>query len=236
MILEAIRSVRDLGFEILTIGKRTVTVRNITLSLDGVSRRMRYVMARGYEDQDAALASRFLNRHDKVLEAGSAIGFMALNCMIGIGIQDYCMVEANPHLEASIKENFRLNGISFPVLKTVAIGPSDGSISFGISRNFWSSSALRRDNEAERLTVPMLSIPTIVSELLFRPNVLIMDIEGAETSIPPNHFELFEKLIIEFHPKLTGPAEALELERNITRRGFTEFGRDGGTIAFIKAQ
>jgi FkbM family methyltransferase len=87
-----------------------------------------------------------------------------------------------------------------PVLKIVAVGPSDGSISFGISQNFWSSSALRRDNEAERLTVPMLSIPTIVSDLPFRPNVLIMDIEGAETSIPPNHFELFEKLIIEFHP------------------------------------
>lgn len=45
MILEAIRSARDLGFEILTIGKRTVTVRNIILSLNGVSRRMRYVMA-----------------------------------------------------------------------------------------------------------------------------------------------------------------------------------------------
>lgn len=234
MILEAIRSVRDLGFEILTIGKRTITVRNITLSLDGVSRRMRYVMARGYEDQDAALASRFLNRHDKVLEAGSAIGFMALNCMIDIGIEDYCMVEANPHLETSMRENFRLNGISLPVLKIVAVGPSDGSISFGISQNFWSSSALHRDNEAERLTVPMLSIPTIVSDLAFRPNVLIMDIEGAETSIPPNHFELFEKLIVEFHPKLTGHAEALELERNITKRGFTEFGRAGGTIAFIK--
>ena len=133
MILEAIRSARDLGFEILTIGKRTVTVRNITLSLDGVSRRMRYVMARGYEDQDAALASRFLNHNDKVLEAGSAIGFMALNCMIEIGIEDYCMVEANPRLEASARENFHLNGVSLPVLKIVAVGPSDGSISFGIS-------------------------------------------------------------------------------------------------------
>ncbi|MFC3324252.1 FkbM family methyltransferase [Mesorhizobium cantuariense] len=227
---------RDRGFEILTTGRKTVTVRDITLSLDGVSRRMRYVMARGYEAQDAALASRVLNRHDRVLEAGSAIGFMALNCMIDIGIEDYCMVEANPRLEASIRENFRLNGISLPVLKTVAVGPSDGSISFGISRNFWSSSALRRDNEAERLTVSMLSIPTIVSELPLKPNVLIMDIEGAETSIPPNHFEPFEKLIIEFHPKLTGPAEALELERDIISRGFTEFGRVGGTIAFIKAQ
>lgn len=236
MILEAIRNIRDLGFEFLTIGKRTVTVRNITLSLDRVSRRMRYVMARGYEDQDAALASRFLSPHDKVLEAGSAIGFMALNCMIEIGIEDYCMVEANPRLEASMRKNFRLNGINPPVLKTVAIGPSDGTVSFGFSKNFWSSSALRRDNEADRLTVPMLSIPTIVSDLPFKPNVLIMDIEGAETTIPPNHFEPFEKLIIEFHPKLTGHAEALELERNITKRGFLEFGRVGGTIAFIKAQ
>jgi FkbM family methyltransferase len=235
MIGDIARNIRDFGFELLTMNKKTVTVHDVVMSLDGVSRRMRYVMARGYESRDAALALRFLVSSDRVLEAGGAIGFMALNCMMHIGIRDYCVVEANPYLATAISENFRLNGMTLPALRTAAVGPTDGSVSFGVSRNFWSSSVLIRDNEMKRITVPMLSIPTIVAGLPFQPNTLIMDIEGAEISIPPQHFDGFEKIIVELHPKLVGVAAARGFERNITSRGYVELARIGGTIAYARA-
>ncbi|RWP27957.1 FkbM family methyltransferase [Mesorhizobium sp.] len=234
MITNLARTVRDYAFAAATAGKKSVTVEGATLSLEGVSSRMRYVMFRGYETRDAELAEKFITKTDKVIEAGSSIGFMAITIIKNIGVSHYCMVEANPRLGKIVRENFRLSSVPFPIWKNVAVGASDGEISFGIGKNFWSSSTLARDNELERVTVPMVSVPTLLRDLPFSPNVLIMDIEGAETSIPASDFRHFDKLIIEFHPKLSGTATTDELKRGIIDQGFKEVASAGGTSVFLK--
>ncbi|MER8562473.1 hypothetical protein [Mesorhizobium sp. M0578] len=42
-----------------------------------------------------------------------------------------------------------------------------------------------------------------------------MDIEGTEPSIPAADFRHFDKLIMEFHPKLSGATPTDELKRGI---------------------
>ncbi|MER8562474.1 hypothetical protein [Mesorhizobium sp. M0578] len=102
---------RDYAFAAATAGRRTVNVKGATLSLEGVFNRMPYVMVRGYETRGAELAERFITKTDKVLEAGSSIGFMAITIIKNIGVSHYCMVDANPHLEKVVRENFRLSSV-----------------------------------------------------------------------------------------------------------------------------
>lgn len=230
------RAARDRVFSILTMHRRHATVLGISLSLTGASPRMRYVMFRGYEKADAALASRVLSPSDRVLELGSAAGFMALHCVrnIGIDANHYAMVEANPELVRLAKQNFATNRVSFPVAMFAAVTAQDGPVTFHINRNYWSSSILPRE-QSEPTTVTGMTIPSIISTLSFAPNVLLMDIEGAEADIPPEHFNPFDKVIVEIHPKLIGRERAESLLRALTESRLRLVDRAGGTVAMTRS-
>jgi FkbM family methyltransferase len=230
-MLNAIREARDYAYMAATLLKHETSVEGIKLSLRQASPRMRYVMCRGYEIGDAHLAKLALTAEDSVLEAGTAIGFMALYCIKRIGVRNYWMVEANPALEQSIRENFALNDIAMPTLRIGAITGSDGPVRFGVNRNFWSSSTVKRQGE-HRITVEGRSIPSMLAEMPFNPTTLIMDIEGGEASIPHDHFLHFQKIIIETHPKLVGDSPIDALLSFLRASGFQQVGKEGGSYAF----
>src|SRR5262245_57697358 len=117
---ERLRSWRDTAFGVASYPIQETTIGGIRLSLRGLSPKMRYVILRGYEAEEAGLALRHISAEDKVIELGSSIGFMALTCMKRIGVRDYCMVEASPKMPPMIARNFGLNGIELPPLLNVA--------------------------------------------------------------------------------------------------------------------
>ncbi|MER9274095.1 hypothetical protein [Mesorhizobium sp. M0643] len=61
-----------------------------------------------------------------------------------------------------------------------------------------------------------------------------MDIEGTEPSIPAADFRHFDKLIMEFHPKLSGATPTDELKGGIVDQGFEHAASAGGTSVFLK--
>lgn len=232
-MLNLVREARDHLFAAATAGRKSVEVEGVQLTLRGASPRMRYVMSRGYEAGDALLAAKVLESTDKVLEAGSAVGFVSLYCRKTIGISDYCLVEANPDLTETIGENYRLNGLGSPLVIHAAVAAEDGPIEFGVHKNFWSSSTVERGSQT-RVSVPGRSIPSLLAEIPFRPNTLIMDIEGGEQFIPLEHFDLFDKVIIETHRKLVGDGPIDRLLIGMRQMGFNEAGRDSASFAFVR--
>lgn len=224
--LDIIRVARDYAWSAVTFPLSTTTVSGVKLSLNGASPRMRYVLMRGYESGDAALAAAVLDANDTVLEAGTAIGFMAIYCMKHLGVRHYHMVEANPAMESEINANFNLNGIPRPGLSIAALAAEDGEI----NRNFWSSSTLERNGE-QRITVLARSLPSLIAELNYQPSALIIDIEGGEGEIPLEHFSLFRKIIIETHRKLIGDAAIDKLMHGLNSLGFTIVAESGGSYA-----
>lgn len=231
--IEIIRTIRDRLFLIATAGKKTVNLNGLRFSVEDMSPRMRYVMFRGYEAGDAALALKHLGPGDSVLEAGGAIGYMALNCHKA-SILDYAIVEANPELLAVIDRNFALNDLPPPLKFNFAVAANDGELSFGISKNLWSSSILSRALEQKRITVKARSIPSLMEILPFKPNTLILDIEGGEAEIPTEHFAEFDKILIEVHPKLIGMEAAERVLDRIRSAGLSELDRDGGVVFFAR--
>lgn len=233
-MIELVREVRDHAFAAATVLKKTVEIEGVRLSLADVSPRMRFVMCRGYEKQDAELAAEILTPEDSVLEAGSAIGFLALFCIKRLGIRRYRMVEANPQMEPAIRRNFTLNGRSPPEITIAAVAAQDGEASFGVNRNFWSSSTVVRAGET-RITVPARSLPSLVAEMGYQPTTLIMDIEGGEASIPHEHFNPFCKVVIETHRKLVGEGPIDRLLAALKADGFRQVGERGGSLAFTRS-
>ena len=226
--------VRDQVTRAATFWMKEVNNGGVRLTLREASPRVRYGLVTGYELKDARLAHKVLARGDRVLELGSAVGFLALFCRKQLGIRDYAMVEANPRLIPLIEENFRLNGLRPRLLFNVVVGPEDGEASFGINRDYWSSSTVTRAHAAETLTLPQRSIPSLLAELPFKPNTLIIDIEGGEAAIPLDHWLLFDKIIGEFHERLVGEAAIERITDALLAAGYTLAGSDGRSRAYVR--
>jgi FkbM family methyltransferase len=218
--------------------RKTVRRNGIILSLSDpvISNRMYYVLTHQYEAEEIALVDRWVSSEDRVIEAGSAIGFVGLYCILKLGCTHYAMVEANPDLAVVLERNFALNGVdlsSFNLVRAAVTG-ENGSVEFGLSKNFWSSSTRTRSSTVKRVTVPAISFPTLFSTLGWRPNTLIMDIEGGEVDIPPDHFSLFDKIIIETHSRVVGEDAIEKLMMNFTSLGFDVVAQADTTFVFVR--
>lgn len=220
-------------------GRNMVEQVGVTLAVDHpeVSDRMYYVMSKDYESRDALLAGTVLTTESQVLELGSSSGFMAIYCRKIVGVRAYAMVEANPALESLITTNFRANGLDpndTPLIKAAAAA-EDGTLDFHVNENIWSSGIVNRGGKTVR--VPARSIPSILSELPFAPDTLIMDIEGSELAIPPDHFALFRNLVIEMHPKLfpDGRERTARLLGDLEQLGFQVRDRAGDSYVMVRS-
>jgi FkbM family methyltransferase len=187
-----------------------------------------------YEVQERKLATRFLNADDKVLEFGSAIGFIGLFCQQQIGVRHYTGIEANPHTIRLAEENYAMNGI-VPRIKHAAVAPKDGTIMLNMHPDFWRDSVVANDVDAHATQVPARTLGTIVKELDFEPTVLIADIEGAEqyvrwTELP----KTVRTVIMELHPEVIGYPETYKVVADLMNLGFVVAAEEGGTYAFTR--
>lgn len=216
------RSLRNNLAALMLRNTPAVTLDGVRLSLHhpAISNQMRYVLWRGYEQRDIPLLKEMIAQDDSVLVAGASIGFLSIYCRKIIGVHHVAMVEANAALGSLLAENFRLNGLTQEAFILGALAGHDGEIEFHANENFWSSSILARSATEKVSIVPAMTLPTILARLAFRPTTLIMDIEGGEVEIPGHHFNPFEKIMIELHPKLTGKKPADNLLASLEQQGF----------------
>ena len=231
-LMETWKTVRDRAWYAATFWRTHETNAGVRLSIRGASPRVRFVMMKGYELEDARLCRQVLTPEDRVLELGSSVGFVALYCLGQIGVAKLAMVEANPDLPPRIAENFALNGVPLAPLVNVAVGPTDGETVLRLGSVHWRSSTHAGAGGERTITVPQRTIPSIVAGLDFTPNVLVMDIEGAEIHLPPEHFAPFEKIVMEVHPGFVGRAAVDQFCRSIEALGFRLLASDGDSRAY----
>jgi FkbM family methyltransferase len=226
------KQLRDQAYALATFWKRSVMHQGVRLSLRGASARVRYRLGRDYELDDTQLCKALLRPGDRVLEVGSAVGFLALYCTKVLGIRDYATVEANPALAPIMAENFRLNGVALPVCINAAIGATSGITRFNVNRDYVSSSLAGQGGTA--IEVVQRTIPDILDALPFQPNVLIMDIEGAEVDLPLAHLCRFEKISAEFHGRWVGQERVDRLLEGLQQAGFRIVAREGWSLALTR--
>jgi len=180
---------------------------------------MNYALRTDYESEELQLLGKFIDPTDKVLEVGAGIGFLSLYCLMKKGVSDYVVIEANPELLDIIRKNYQLNGLEIgqvTLLNKVFQGTAtSGDTSFFIARDFWSSSTEKRDCAGYYANIPGVTLEQVEQYITFRPNTLIMDIEGGEKNVPIDVYTQFEKIFIELHPHIISSKKSLNIYTRI---------------------
>jgi FkbM family methyltransferase len=194
------------------------------------------LLSGAYEAYEKQMCRDFLTKDDAVIELGAAIGFIGMICQKQIGITDYASFEANPKTAGILKRNYELNGLK-PNAWVVALGCSDGQVDLEIGTDFWENSIVTPDPQkgSHTVRVDCGTMETLLKRCGVTPNVLIIDIEGAEQFIDFNALPAtVNKVIMELHPGVIGQAAVYDIVAALINRGFRVAREQNQTFAFLR--
>lgn len=172
----------------------------------------------GYERSEMMFITSVIQPGDRVLELGGGIGFLTCYLQSNIPNVRIRTVEANPKLIPLVEKNLRLNGCRAEVIQGLA-ATRDGEASFNLADNFWSSSIMDIPSQYTTQTVQTIDTNRLIRD--FKPNKLIIDIEGGEVALVPDlHLTGIEALIIEVHQRYTGMNGVSKVFKALLDKGF----------------
>jgi FkbM family methyltransferase len=217
---------------------REITLEGLTLDVSSLSPKIRNRLLSGaYEAHEKKMCLDFLTENDSVLEIGGAIGFIGLICQKKIGIKNYVCFEANPRTCEILKRNYELNGL-MPKVCNMALAHADGDVDLEVGSDFWENSICydnKKSDGNKTVRVPAGTLGTLFRLAGSKPNVLIIDIEGAEQFIDFNAVpDQVKKIIIELHPNILGPEITYNIVASLIRKGFAVAREEAGTFVFLR--
>ena len=171
------------------------------------TRRRRIIEGR-YEAEEIAGALAVVRKGDRVLEMGAGLGVVGAVIAANAKPEAVLSYEANPDLIPHIQALHRLNGLDdrIELRNEIVMSAQDRpeTRSFFLRNSFLGSSLIEEPQRPGRsIEVPTASFDEVVRK--FRPDVLIMDIEGGELEFL-THARLrgIRAVVIEWHPKVYG--------------------------------
>lgn len=184
------------------------------------------INAARYEGQEIAGALEVIQPGDHVLEMGAGIGLVGAIAAKNGKPAKVLSFEANPNLIPHIQALYKLNRLSkkIEVRNEVLISapnPPD-SLPFHIRNSYLGSSLIDSDSRATtRVDVPTARYDAIHAD--FKPDVLLMDIEGGELEFLRHaSLEGVRAIVIEFHPGAYGKTGMRECKGILEVAGFTK--------------
>lgn len=190
----------------------------------------RSILARAYEGPERTIAKKVLQPGMSVVEIGAGlgiVGLLAARLTKGGKVVSY---EANPHLEGAIRHNYSLNAAA-PKLNMRAVTLDGLPVTFYRNDNIVSSSLLEREIDSKPITVDSVRFDDVIAEN--KPDVLIMDVEGAEVSLlGQSDLSGIQHIIVELHPHIVGEDAINNLVREINTKGFSIAEQLRGAVHF----
>lgn len=196
-----------------------------------------------YEGRERWLAKEILEPRDRVVEAGTAVGLVAMTAASIIGAANVLTFDANPEIVADAQRNFHRNRLEeiksrWGVLKNrQSIHKEKETVDFYIARHFWASRL--HASEQDETIIRKVQVPVFCLEdeiEVHRANVLICDIEGGEVDLlMQSDLTGIKKIIIETHYGWGGERETDEMMRKLITDGFSiHLGLSGQQVITLR--
>ena len=176
--------------------------------------------AERYEYEERSLVSSVVVSTDRVLEIGSAIGFVSM-MIHRKNPQASIHFEPNAGLVEQARMNCRQNDIDLDFVSAAIVSAdfTEDEVTLNVGDDFWSGSIARAGTDAKHQSVPAVRIDQVLSD--FAPTVLVVDIEGAECDVLTD-VELagVRALILELHRRYTDETKMRKLLISLMEQGF----------------
>lgn len=196
----------------------------------------------GYERFEGRRSREFVVAGDRVIELGAGLGFLSALIMSTTDVADFQLVEADPRLASVIRRTHALNNVNGPSTIHSCVATCDaelidaGEVDFHVGAKFCASSIMGARKRKNTVKVPVVSLPDLISE--HDSNVLLLDIEGAETGIfNGTPLGSIERIIMEIHPHRIGDQAVRDIFRHLDALGFVYdmTASAGGVVGFHRA-
>ncbi|MCA9055070.1 MAG: FkbM family methyltransferase [Planctomycetaceae bacterium] len=175
-----------------------------------------------HERDERDIVGKHLTSTDTVLELGAGMGIVTILCCQRIGSSRVHTFEANQRLEAALRRNFELNGVS-PRLDLRMVSLAAGPQEFFVSDRFVLSSRHSTASGAgsHRTTIESVPIADVLADV--RPTFLIADIEGGEVDLADAGIDLqgVRKICLEMHPHIIGDDGVSRVVAALVQQGFS---------------
>lgn len=183
---------------------QTFTYRGVQLEIPGhllTARILDAFKKDYYEGAEADEVPHILQKGERVLEIGSAIGFLS-TVVAKTGLAERVIaVEANPELVALSRRTYALNGVNVDVYNEL-LSDEDGEGELFLHTDFWSSSTVPWDG-GRRVAVPKRKFQDRLRE--WRPTCILVDIEGGEEHLFDGiDLTGVERIMLEMHQENIG--------------------------------
>jgi FkbM family methyltransferase len=195
-----------------------------------------------YEGRERRLALEFLRPDDRVIEAGTAVGVVAMTAASIVGASNVITFDANPEIIVDARDNFRRNGLqdiksNLGILACRQNFTENSEIDFYIAKEFWESRLGARADAPDIIKVVRIPVFCLEHEIAsHNANVLICDIEGGEVELLA-HADLsgIRLIIMETHYWAAGEAATDAMIRNLILQGFSfHLAASGGQISVLR--
>ncbi len=141
--------------------------------------------------------------------------------------------EADPETAARCRANLALNGHAFAVENAAVTSSSEATATFHVSDAFVASSLHESAAATRTITVPAVNFCRELARL--RPEVLVMDVEGAETDLltSVDDFGPLHTICVELHPRVVGKPAIRRMMAHLESRGFRRQPSNDDAVAVL---
>lgn len=197
------------------------TLNGIKIETRQMSAEMKTILVTGrYEAAEVAACSKVIRAGDRVIELGGAIGYVGIHCLKNCHAASVISVEANPNTVSQLRQNYVLNGLNADVIEA-AVSNKEGPVEFCIGSEFWEDSIYEGSVSKKKISVPGVTFEHLWSKIDATANVLIADIEGAESTIDWGTLpRAIQRIVVELHPDVYGSRQAYDMLNVMINSGF----------------
>jgi FkbM family methyltransferase len=187
----------------------------------------------GYEGTEVDGVKAIVSKGDRVLECGAGVGVVSAIAAVNGKPEAVLSYEANPNLIEPIRALHKLNKLQkqMEVRNEILLAGPDQpkSVSFSVRGNFLGSRIAAESRRGSTVEVKTADYAVVKEE--FKPNVIIMDIEGGESDFL-HHADLsgIRAIIVEFHPAYYGIEGMRALKKILMDQGFNRLDCSSRTV------